>query len=59
MAGLGLLPQAGVAMGMALLAAERYPAAAADLLAVAVAATIFFEIVGPVLHPAPASDEAA
>jgi len=47
--GLGLLPQAGVAMGMALLAAERYPAAAADLLAVAVAATIFFEIAGPLL----------
>lgn len=47
--GLGLLPQAGVAMGMALLAAERHPAAAADLVAVAVAATIVFEIVGPLL----------
>ena len=47
--GLGLMPQAGVAMGMALLAAERFPAVAADLIAVAVAATIVFEILGPIL----------
>lgn len=47
--GLGLMPQAGIAMGMALLAAERYPAVAADLIAVAVAGTIVFEIFGPIL----------
>ena len=47
--GLGLMPQAGVAMGMALLAAERYPAQAGELIAVAVAGTIFFEIFGPIL----------
>jgi Kef-type K+ transport system membrane component KefB len=47
--GLGLMPQAGVAMGMALLVAERYPAVAGDLVAVAVAATIIFETLGPVL----------
>ena len=47
--GLGLMPQAGVAMGMALLVAERYPAMAGDLLAVAVAGTIIFETIGPIL----------
>ncbi len=47
--GLGLMPQAGVAMGMALLAAERYPEAAGELVAVAVAGTIVFETIGPVL----------
>jgi Kef-type K+ transport system membrane component KefB len=47
--GLGLMPQAGVAMGMALLVAERYPGTADELIAVAVAATIVFETLGPVL----------
>ena len=36
-------------MGMALLVAERYPAIAGDLLAVAVAGTIIFETIGPIL----------
>jgi hypothetical protein len=43
------MPQAGVAMGMALLAAERHPDVAGQLIAVAVAATVVFEIFGPVL----------
>lgn len=47
--GMGLLPQAGVAMGMALLVAERFPEIATDLIAVAVAGTIVFEIVGPLM----------
>jgi Kef-type K+ transport system membrane component KefB len=47
--GLGLMPQAGVAMGMALLVAERYPAMAGDLIAVAVAGTIVFETLGPIV----------
>jgi Kef-type K+ transport system membrane component KefB len=47
--GLGLMPQAGVAIGMALLAAERHPDVAGQLIAVAVAATVVFEILGPIL----------
>ena len=46
--GVALLPQAGVALGMALVAAERFPQRAAEILPVAIAATAFFEIVGPV-----------
>jgi Kef-type K+ transport system membrane component KefB len=45
--GLALTPQAGVAMGMALLAAERFPAHASLLVATAVAATVVFELLGP------------
>lgn len=47
--GLALTPQAGVAMGMALLAAERFPEHAASLIATTVAATVVFELIGPVL----------
>lgn len=46
--GFALLPQAGVALGMALVAAERFPERAPELLPVAIAATAFFELVGPV-----------
>ena len=47
--GLGLMPQAGVAIGMALVASERFPEIGEELLAVAVASTIAFELVGPFL----------
>jgi len=47
--GLALTPQAGVAMGMALLAAERFPAHGAALIATVVASTVLFEAVGPLL----------
>ncbi len=47
--GLALTPQAGVAMGMALLVAERYPASAPLLVSVAVVSTAFFELIGPLL----------
>lgn len=47
--GLALTPQAGVAIGMALLAAERFPELRATLLPVVVASTIIFELIGPVL----------
>jgi Kef-type K+ transport system membrane component KefB len=47
--GTALLPQAGVALGMALVAAERLPERVPDVLPVAIAATAFFEIVGPVM----------
>ena len=47
--GLALTPQAGVAMGMALLAAERFPDHGPVLLAAVVASTVIFEILGPIL----------
>jgi Kef-type K+ transport system membrane component KefB len=46
--GVALLPQAGVAIGMALVAAQRFPAEGEVILSVAVAATVLFEIVGPI-----------
>jgi Kef-type K+ transport system membrane component KefB len=45
--GLALMPQAGVAIGMALVAAERFPALADDVIALAISTTIVFEIIGP------------
>ncbi|MFO8045674.1 MAG: cation:proton antiporter [Halomonas sp.] len=47
--GLALTPQAGVAMGMALLAAERFPEQGALLLSAVVGSTLVFEMVGPLL----------
>jgi Kef-type K+ transport system membrane component KefB len=46
--GFALLPQAGVAMGMALLAANQFPEYRQILLTVVISSTVFFEIVGPV-----------
>jgi Kef-type K+ transport system membrane component KefB len=47
--GLALMPQAGVALGMALVAAQRLPELAALVLPMVIATTTFFELVGPVL----------
>lgn len=44
---MALTPQAGVAMGMALLAGERFPEFSATLMAVVVGSTVFFEAIGP------------
>ncbi|WP_150913890.1 cation:proton antiporter [Marinobacter halotolerans] len=46
--GLALTPQAGVAIGMALLAAQRFPQYSDTILPVVVASTIVFELIGPV-----------
>ena len=43
-----LLPQAGVALGLALLAAERIPDTGKRLLPMIIATTVIFEIVGPI-----------
>ena len=43
-----LLPQAGVAMGMALIAAAQFPQYADTIIPVVVVATMFFELIGPV-----------
>ena len=47
--GLALMPQAGVALGMALVVQRRNPEIGIVVLPVVIAATVFFEIVGPVL----------
>jgi len=46
--GPALLPQAGVAIGMALVASEHFPDYAQTLLTIVISSTIFFEIIGPV-----------
>lgn len=45
--GPALLPQAGVAVGMALVAGERFPEWASAIMAFTIASTVIFEIVGP------------
>jgi Kef-type K+ transport system membrane component KefB len=47
--GVAMLPQAGVAMAMAFLASERYPQYAATLLPAVIAATVVFELLGPIM----------
>lgn len=45
--GAALMPQAGVAMGMALIAAETFPDHSGSILAIAIGTTVIFELVGP------------
>ncbi|SDL26041.1 transporter, CPA2 family [Franzmannia pantelleriensis] len=47
--GLALTPQAGIAMGMALLVVERFPEHRSLLLSAVVASTVVFEVIGPFL----------
>ncbi len=47
--GPALLPQAGVAIGMALVAGERFPDWAAAIMAFTIASTVVFELIGPPL----------
>ena len=47
--GLALTPQAGVAIGMALLASQRFPELKDTILPVALGTTVFFELTGPIL----------
>lgn len=46
--GPALLPQAGVAVGMALVASNQFPQYKQLLLSVVISTTIFFEIIGPI-----------
>lgn len=50
--GPALLPQAGVAVGMALVAAETLPAWKDEIMTLVIAATVLFELVGPPLTQA-------
>lgn len=47
--GPALLPQAGVAVGMALVASSKFPEYQQILLSVVISTTIFFEIIGPIV----------
>lgn len=49
LSGMALTPQAGVALGMALVASEAAPDLAGTILAATVATTVFFELVGPLM----------
>ena len=46
--GIALLPQAGVAIGMALVASSQFPQYQQALLSVIISTTILFEIIGPI-----------
>ncbi|RBI86343.1 cation:proton antiporter [Rhodosalinus halophilus] len=45
--GPALLPQAGVAVGMALVAAQEFPERAEMILTLTIGTTVFFELIGP------------
>jgi Kef-type K+ transport system membrane component KefB len=47
--GVALMPQAGVAVGMALVAGDHFPELRQQLLSITIATTIAFEIFGPIL----------
>ncbi len=47
--GLALMPQAGVALGMALIAVGRFPDYRTTILPLVIASTVFFELTGPML----------
>ncbi len=47
--GLAMLPQAGVAIGMALVASNYFPQYGQMILSVVISSTVFFEIVGPIM----------
>ncbi|MBW2341081.1 MAG: cation:proton antiporter [Deltaproteobacteria bacterium] len=47
--GIALMPQAGVALGMALVAMQRRPDLGEIILPVVIASTVLFEVIGPML----------
>jgi Kef-type K+ transport system membrane component KefB len=47
--GMALMPQAGVALGMALVVIQRRPDLGEIILPVVIASTVLFEVIGPVL----------
>lgn len=46
--GLALLAQAGVAIGMALVAAQRFPEWGGQIMAITIGTTVLFELIGPI-----------
>jgi Kef-type K+ transport system membrane component KefB len=47
--GAALLPQAGVAVGMALIAAREFPQHGEMILTITIGSTVVFELIGPVM----------
>jgi len=47
--GVALLPQAGVALGMALVAADRFPEMGQTILTLTIGTTVVFELLGPLV----------
>ncbi|MCW9024938.1 MAG: cation:proton antiporter [Gammaproteobacteria bacterium] len=47
--GLALLPQAGAAIGMTLIAANQFPEYRQLMLTIVISSTVFFEVLGPVM----------
>lgn len=47
--GMALMPQAGVALGMALVATQRFPEISEVIFPVVIGTTIFFELIGPIM----------
>ena len=47
--GMALMPQAGVALGMALVAKHRFPESSDVIFPVIIGTTIFFELIGPIM----------
>ncbi|MEG3640565.1 cation:proton antiporter [Magnetococcus sp. PR-3] len=47
--GMALMPQAGVALGMALIASQRFPHLEALLMPVVIGSTVIFELIGPLM----------
>jgi Kef-type K+ transport system membrane component KefB len=47
--GLAITPQAGVALGMALVAKSRFPEVGDMLLGIVISTTVVFELIGPVV----------
>lgn len=46
--GIAMMPQAGVPVGMALLAANEYPELGATILPVVISTTVVFDLRGPI-----------
>ncbi len=46
--GMALLPQAGVALGLALSAVERFPSHRDEIISITIMSTVVFELVGPI-----------
>jgi len=46
--GVALLPQAGVAIGMSLIAAQRFPEWGPQIIALTIGTTVIFEVLGPI-----------
>jgi Kef-type K+ transport system membrane component KefB len=47
--GMALMPQAGVAMGMALVATQRFPEFSDIILPIVISSTVLFELIGPLM----------